>query len=590
MQKSYRRLITTCLLISSFILFCGVDGCEEPVGKSEGLYVQYWEWASIGNVNNFLQKCVTRNVKRLYVECYINTDIETGTWYDSESDVSKETSLAWLSDLSETASQQSPKIEVFGWIHCNSELTATESDPLKSSNSYQNWQLHIDHISEVVSEIGDTGVDGLLLDYIRYHEEKNDCTGEEQYERSAYIIELVSEIAELDIFARSQIGAAVKPAGNKDYYNCAIKHYLGQDYNELSRYIGFISPMAYHLDFGQQLAWIKSVTEITKDNLQNGCILRPAIQVYPREVESENECAQGEICCSKESCPVTSPGATEIDSAISTAFSGGADVIDVFSVSHLSNEEWNAVFPVVDEDNDADPGDLNTIASINSNMISISAGTFQMGCTPGDTECSDWEKPRHEVTLSSFEIGKYEVTQGQWEDVMGSNPSRFNTCGEDCPVEQVSWNDVQTFITALNSQTGSSYRLCTEAEWEYAARAGTETMWYCGDDESCLDDIAWYRDNSYDLGEYTHPVGQKTANAWGLYDMSGNVYEWVNDWYDSDYYDTSPSTNPTGPVSGSNRVLRGGSWHTYARYCRSAYRSYYAPSIDDYILGFRLCR
>jgi len=132
----------------------------------------------------------------------------------------------------------------------------------------------------------------------------------------------------------------------------------------------------------------------------------------------------------------------------------------------------------------------------------------------------------------------------------------------------------------LNSQTGQSYRLCTEAEWEYAARAGTETKWYCGNDESCLDNIAWY---SYNSERKTHPVGTKSSNAWGLYDMSGNVYEWVKDWFD--YYSSNSVTDPAGPVSGSYRVLRG------ARLCRSAHRSNgSSPSHASSHLGFRLCR
>lgn len=241
---------------------------------------------------------------------------------------------------------------------------------------------------------------------------------------------------------------------------------------------------------------------------------------------------------------------------------------------------------------DADQSGINFTATEQATgpdieMVSISAGTFMMGCTPGDTECYPDESPRHSVTLSSFEIGKYEVTQGQWEEVMGSNPSDHNTCGDDCPVEQVSWDDVQTFITELNSQTGSSYRLCTEAEWEYAARAGTETKWYCGDIETCLSGIAWYETNS---GFVTHPVGQKSANTWGLYDMTGNVWEWVYDRYGDNYYNVSPTTNPTGPVSGADRVFRGGSSFNPSMHCRSAIRGYTTQSNDDSDLGVRLCR
>jgi len=234
-------------------------------------------------------------------------------------------------------------------------------------------------------------------------------------------------------------------------------------------------------------------------------------------------------------------------------------------------------------------GALNTVSSINSNMVPVSGNTFEMGCSPGDALCYSDESPRHSVTLSPFEIGRYEVTQGQWKAVMGGNPSSHDDCGDNCPVENVSWEDVQTFLDALNLRTGSSYRLCTEAEWEYAARAGTETRWYCGDNESCLDDIAWYFDNSFDAGDTSqHPVGQKAPNAWDLYDMIGNVWEWVNDWQGD--YSASSVTDPTGPESGSERVVRGGAWTFQTSHCRSSARYDYAPSYDGSFLGFRLCR
>jgi len=223
---------------------------------------------------------------------------------------------------------------------------------------------------------------------------------------------------------------------------------------------------------------------------------------------------------------------------------------------------------------------------IDITMIDIPGGTFEMGCSPGDSECLDDENPRHTVTISAFKMSAYEITQGQWEALMGNNPADNDECGSNCPVELVYWNDVQDFIGELNNQTGMNYRLPTEAEWEYAARAGTTTKWYCGDDESCLDDIAWYDDNS---GGQTHPVGQKEPNAWGLYDISGNVWEWCSDWYDADYYDISPSTDPQGPASTSVRVDRGGGSNSVARSCRSTHRRYGYPSYGTSSLGFRLC-
>ncbi len=228
---------------------------------------------------------------------------------------------------------------------------------------------------------------------------------------------------------------------------------------------------------------------------------------------------------------------------------------------------------------------LGEVTDLGMTFVSIPGGMFEMGCSDGDSECYGYESPQHTVTLSSFKMSAYEVTQDQWKQVMDNYPSYFSSCGRDCPVEQVSYNRVQDFITNLNSQTGKNYRLPTEAEWEYAARAGTTTKWYCGNDGSCLDDIAWYADNS---GLTTHPVGQKTPNAWGLYDMSGNVLELVSDWYDSEYYSKSPSTDPQGPDSGLYRAFRGGCWVRRAGGCRSSHRHAYYPSTAIHYLGFRL--
>ena len=211
-----------------------------------------------------------------------------------------------------------------------------------------------------------------------------------------------------------------------------------------------------------------------------------------------------------------------------------------------------------------------------NNMVYVSGGTFIMG---GD-ESSD-QTPTHSVTLSSYYICKYEVTQALWRAVMGSNPSKFK--GDNLPVEQVSWNDCQTFINRLNSYTGRNFRLPTEAEWEFAARGGNYSRRYKYSGSNYIGDVAWYADNS---GNRTHPVGTKQANELGLYDMSGNVWEWCSDWYGS--YSSYSQSNPTGATSGFGRVERGGNWCGLARYCCSSHRSYYAPdnSFDD--LGLRL--
>jgi formylglycine-generating enzyme required for sulfatase activity len=221
--------------------------------------------------------------------------------------------------------------------------------------------------------------------------------------------------------------------------------------------------------------------------------------------------------------------------------------------------------------------------SIGMEFVLIPAGSFMMG-DDGESAYDD-EKPRHRVTISQpFYLGKYEVTQAQWTAVMGSNPSEFK--GSSNPVENVSWNDVQEFIRRLNEKEGTQkYRLPTEAEWEYAARAGTTSRYSFGDDADSLDRYAWYRNNS---GKKTQPVGRRDPNAWSLYDMHGNVWEWVEDWFDETYYARSPASDPRGPSGGAFRVLRGGSWLNDAGPLRSAYRSYDSPETRNESLGFRL--
>ncbi|MBP3420195.1 MAG: SUMF1/EgtB/PvdO family nonheme iron enzyme [Marinifilaceae bacterium] len=215
------------------------------------------------------------------------------------------------------------------------------------------------------------------------------------------------------------------------------------------------------------------------------------------------------------------------------------------------------------------------------NMVSVSGGTFMMGANPGDSDAFDWEKPRHSVTLSGYRIGKYEVTQREWLAVMGSNPS--SSKGDNLPVEKVSWNDCQAFIQKLNNMTALSFRLPTEAEWEFAARGGNRSIGYKYSGGDNIGSVAWYTGNSRNT---THPVGQKQGNELGLYDMSGNVCEYCSDWYGR--YTSLSQTNPHGPSSGSARVRRGGSWVNDARGCRVSYSDNYTPSSTDCHLGLRL--
>ena len=215
-------------------------------------------------------------------------------------------------------------------------------------------------------------------------------------------------------------------------------------------------------------------------------------------------------------------------------------------------------------------------------MVKVEAGTFMMGATSEMEDPLSWEKPVHQVTLTrDYYMGKYEVTQALWQAVMGSNPSKFK--GDDLPVEQVSWNDCLEFIDKLNSMTGRKFRLPTEAEWEYAARGGKKSRGYQYSGSSNISDVAWYDGNS---GSKTRPVGTKQANELGIYDMSGNVWELCQDWYDS--YVSSSQTNPTGAVSGSYRVIRGGCWYDNARYCRLSYRGNVTPDYRCNSHGLRL--
>ena len=217
---------------------------------------------------------------------------------------------------------------------------------------------------------------------------------------------------------------------------------------------------------------------------------------------------------------------------------------------------------------------LALLNGISTNMIFVQGGIFTMGCTSEQgSDCEDDEKPSHSVTLSNFYIGKYEVTQKQWKAVMGNNPSKFTGC-DDCPVENVSWNDVQEFITKLNQLTGKVYRLPTEAEWEYAARGGNISKGYKFSGSNNIDYVAWYYVNS---SSKTHSVGQKQPNELGIYDMSGNVWEWCSDWYKG-----YPNSTEVFNYTNQARVVRGGCW--FSRDCRSSCRS----SSFTGRIGFRL--
>jgi sulfatase modifying factor 1 len=217
-------------------------------------------------------------------------------------------------------------------------------------------------------------------------------------------------------------------------------------------------------------------------------------------------------------------------------------------------------------------------------FVLVKGGCFDMGDVFGDGYKN--EKPVHNVCVDDFYMGKFLVTQKQWSTVSGSNPSFFKSCGENCPVEQVSSGDVQDYLRALNRRSGKNFRLPTEAEWEFAARSGgKKEKWAGTSNESDLGAYAWYSANS---GSKTHPTGLKNPNGLGLYDMTGNVWEWVADWYDEDYYSNSPKDNPRGPSHGSLRVGRGGGWRGEPRIVRTSGRGSLDPDSRSRNIGFRL--
>jgi formylglycine-generating enzyme required for sulfatase activity len=211
-------------------------------------------------------------------------------------------------------------------------------------------------------------------------------------------------------------------------------------------------------------------------------------------------------------------------------------------------------------------------------MVFVKGGTFMMGSSSGE----DDERPVHQVTLSDFSIGKYEVTQAQWRAVMGNNPSEFKGC-DACPVETVTWKDAMKYVKKLSKKSGNNYRLPTEAEWEYAASGGNLIRGYSYSGNDNISAVSWYLENS---NSKTHSVGEKQANELKIFDMTGNVREWCNDWYAA--YPAASEVNPFGPFSGRCRVIRGGGWNSGTQYCRTPSRFLNSPEYCNSDLGFRL--
>ena len=234
----------------------------------------------------------------------------------------------------------------------------------------------------------------------------------------------------------------------------------------------------------------------------------------------------------------------------------------------------------------AEPPKLIT-NSIGMKLALIPPGEFLMGSPDSDKDAGGDEKPQHRVRITQpFYLGMYAVTQGQYRTVTGANPSKVQG-SDDLPVETVSWDDAIAFCKKLSESDGETYRLPTEAEWEYAGRAGSTTRYSFGDDAASLGEYAWFSDNSEGK---THPVGQKRPNAVGLFDLHGNVWEWCSDWFDPAYYGQSPGADPLGPSQTAFRVFRGGCWLSVPQFARSAIRDRNSPAYRNYDVGFRLAR
>ena len=260
---------------------------------------------------------------------------------------------------------------------------------------------------------------------------------------------------------------------------------------------------------------------------------------------------------------------------------GDVNIGDVVTlIDYLLTGRWPAESPELTID----------VNGVSFTMVAVEGGTFSMGATSEQGSAAyDWEKPVHQVTLSDYYIGQTEVTQELWIAVMGSNPSYYDDPLH--PVDNVSWDDCKTFISKLNEMTGGSFRLPTEAEWEYAARGGNQGHGYKYSGGNDIDLVAWYWGNipshySGTTGYGTQPVATRAPNELGLYDMTGNVWEWCQDWYGS--YTSGAQENPTGPSWGSYRIFRGGSWSRSAESCRVSYRNFSYPSTADDSMGLRL--
>ena len=368
--------------------------------------------------------------------------------------------------------------------------------------------------------------------------------------------------------------------------------YINEDYKGTDSWNGELIPGTYLVEVRKE-GYRSASTSVTLGNQQTKTVTLPALQEISGSLMVDYEPVDAEvyldnrllgktpnvfsnIAAGKHRVKISKAGYADYTGSVTIQKNQQASINGSLRRSDSASSSLSSV------NNSSASGSVVpiTVNGVTFNMIKVDGGTFTMGATSEQENPDSDEKPAHQVTLSTYYIGETEVTQALWKAVMGSNPSYFK--GDNLPVENVSWNDCQDFVRKLNNLTGKRFRLPTEAEWEFAARGGNKSRHTQYSGSSNIYEVAWYNGNS---GSKTHPVKQKKANELGIYDMSGNVWEWCQDWYDK--YSSNDQTNPTGPLSGTGRVFRGGSWLDNARNCRSADRLYCPPYGRNYFLGLR---
>ena len=425
--------------------------------------------------------------------------------------------------------------------------------------------------------------DGTLKKYLSNGQHRYSIDAGNAYLPTSGTIEMNGERISLPITLQSLKASLTVKAST-----LGSKIYVNEDYKGTDSWNGTLSPGTYLVEAKKDGYRTASKT-VTLLKQQTETVTLPALQQIFGSLLVDYEPVDADIylnnrllgktpnvfsniAVGKHSVKISKPGYTDYAGSVTIQENQQASISGSLSKKTSASGSLSSVSGTIVP---------ITVNGVTFNMIKVDGGTFKMGATSEQQNPDSDEKPTHQVTLSSYYIGETEVTQALWQAVMGNNPSYFK--GDNLPVEQVSWNDCQDFIEKLNRQTGKRFRLPTEAEWEFAARGGNKSRHTQYSGSGDIGEVAWYYGNS---GSKTHPVKTKKANELGIYDMTGNVWEWCQDWKGS--YSSGAQNNPTGPESGTYRVCRGGCWIYNAWDCRSSLRFGYTPDSRNYFLGLRL--